>query len=174
MGTDRLELRPGERARYFAPTAICAYLAVLCVALVATAPFLRTMPGAGAVTAVGVLGAVVSGAIGVGLYRAQQRDRRFAVIMTDRGDGPNFDAVRAAALAAGWQVTAERPPSRLDARTPGTMLLAGERVEVRFEGDRVRVASICDPDTGFSLPGRRRCAAHRDLVRRAVAGDRPG
>jgi hypothetical protein len=173
MGADRLQLEPGERASYFAPTAICAFLAALCAALVVTSMFLVWMPGAEAVTAVGVLGALAAGGLGLALYRAQQRDRRFVVVAADRGGSASFEAVRSAALGAGWQIVAEEPPRRLDARTPGSMLLAGERVAVRFGAGEVRVASICDPGAGFSLPGRRRCAQHRELVRQAVAGRAP-
>ena len=48
------------------------------------------------------------------------------------------------------------------------MLQLGERVVVVLRGRQVLIASICDPDVGFSLVGRRRCQHHRELVKRAV------
>ncbi len=174
MDAELLELARGERARYFAPTSICTYLAVLCVALTVTAAFIDTLSGALAVAAVGTLGALASGALGMAFYRAQQRDRRYQTVPTSQDAGTNFAAVRAAVLAAGWTVTREDPGRSLDARTDGTMRLAGEIVAVRFADAQVRVASICDPGVGFSLPGRRRCAQHRERIRHAVSGPADG
>jgi len=168
MGEQRFELTRAERASYFAPTAICAYLTALCVALVATSAFLRRMPGAIALTAVGVLGGAFAGGLGFVLYALQQRDRRYAAHATGRAAEANYAAVEAAMRGAGWEVTAAVPGERLEARTKGSMMLAGERIAVRFEGPRVWVASICDPGVGFSLPGRRRCERHRALVLAAV------
>ena len=168
MGAERFELTPGERASYFAPTAICAYLTALCVALIATSVFLRQMPGAIALTAVGILGALFAAGLGVALYVLQQRDRLYTTHATAHPAPANFASVEAAMRAAGWAITGAVPGERLDGRTTGSMMLAGERIAVRFAGTRVSVASICDPGVGFSLPGRRRCERHRALVLRAV------
>jgi len=48
------------------------------------------------------------------------------------------------------------------------MFAEGERVYVEFHDREVLVASICDPDVGFSLVGHKRCLQHCDRVRRAV------
>jgi hypothetical protein len=170
MDAQLLELARGERARYFAPTSICTYLALLCVALTVTAAFIELRSEALAVAAVGSLGALASGALGMAFYRAQQRDRRYHTVPTSQDAATNFAAVRAEVLTAGWTITREDPDRSLDARTDGAMRLAGELVAVRFAESRVRVASICDPGVGFSLPGRRRCAQHRERIRRAVTG----
>lgn len=75
---------------------------------------------------------------------------------------------------AGWETTASVPGERREARVTGAMMLAGERIAVRFAGTRLWVASICDPGVGFSLPGRRRCERHRALVLGAIgAATRP-
>jgi hypothetical protein len=168
MGEERFELTRAERASYFAPTAICGYLTALCLALVATSAFLRRMPGAIALTAVGILGGAFAGGLGIALYALQQRDRRYAMHATGRAAQANYAAAEAAMRDAGWEITASVPGERLEARTIGSMMLAGERIAVRFAGTRVWVASICDPGVGFSLPGRRRCERHRALVLGAV------
>ncbi len=48
------------------------------------------------------------------------------------------------------------------------MFAEGERVCVEFRDDQVLVASICDPNVGFSLVGHQRCVQHCEQVRRAV------
>jgi hypothetical protein len=173
MGAPLIEFSATEKLRYFAPTALCAYLALLCVALVVTSAFVVTLSDAVAVAAVGVLGGLLSGALAVGLFRMQQRDRRYVTVATERDARQNFEAVRSALLGAGWRITCEEPASRLEARTIGAMQLAGERVAVRFCGSDVLVASVCDPAVGFSLAGRRRCERHRERLRRALAGAPP-
>jgi hypothetical protein len=89
-------------------------------------------------------------------------------VPTDADPEENYQAVRAAVLAAGWQIVREDPLRRLDAQTSALLLAVGERITVRFRGSEVLVASICDPSVGFSLVGRRHCAEHRVLVRNAV------
>jgi nitrate reductase gamma subunit len=172
MDMELLELGRADRARYFAPAAICGYLAALCVAVAVTSAFVVTLAGAVAVTAVGVGGALALGALGLLLYRAQQRERRYRTVATGGDGATQFDAVLAAVRAAGWHITRHEAGRRLEAQTAGAMRLAGERVAVRFDGGAVRVASICDPTVGFTLAGRRRCAQHRELVRRVLATTR--
>lgn len=164
---EHLELEPAERARYFAPTLICVYLAGLCLALAALSPFLR-WPGAIALTAVGLFGAVLLGLLAAAVYRAQRRDRRYQRVATRADAATNFAMLRRVALEAGWVLDREAPGRRLEARTPGALLMEGERVSMRFDGPEVRLGCICDPAVGFSLVGRRRCLAHLRRLRAAL------
>jgi len=168
VSDERLELAGTERVRYFAPTAICFYLATLCAMLIVTSAFLVHMQDAVAVTAAGVFGLLSSGGLGVVFWRAQRRDLLYERVATASEASRNFEAVRSAALGAGWRITEEEPARRLVAQTAHSLLTVGERVAVRFRDREVLIASICDPSVGFSLVGRRRCEAHRNLVRRAV------
>jgi hypothetical protein len=163
-----MELHGTERARYFAPTAICGYLALLCVALMITSGFLAGMHDAIALTAAGAFGLFLSGGLGLVFWRAQRHDLEFLRIPTRADAAANFRAVRAAAVEAGWRVTGEESERWLAAQTADTTFSVGERVRIEFRGRDVLVASICDPGVGFSLVGRRRCAQHRDAVRRAL------
>jgi hypothetical protein len=165
-----MELLGIERMRYFAPTAICGYLAGLCAVLTVTSAFLHAMPDALAVTAAALFGLVMSGSLGLLFWQAQRRDLRFERLTTPTDASANFDAVRAAALAAGWRVLGEERGRRLEAQTADTRFATGERVSIRFRARDVLVASICDPAVGFSLVGRRRCSEHREFVRRTVQG----
>ena len=61
---ERLRLAGMERAKYFAPVAICAYLAALCVALIITSAFLDGVRDAVAITAAGIFGLLVCGSLG--------------------------------------------------------------------------------------------------------------
>jgi hypothetical protein len=167
-----MELEGSERIRYFAPTAICCYLAVLCAALITTSLFLVTMQDAVAVTAAGVLGLMLSGGLALVFWWAQRRDLRYLRVVTASDARSNFEAVRSAAHSAGWSILREDPGRQLDAHTAGSSLNRGERIAVRFRECEVLVASICDPNVGFSLTGRRHCEAHRELVRRAVLASR--
>ena len=81
----------------------------------------------------------------------------------------NFQAVSRLAQSSGWHVTSEVPGRCLEARTSGSILTEGEIVAVKFRGNDVLVASICDPGVGFSLVGRRRCLQNREAVRLAVS-----
>jgi hypothetical protein len=170
MTLKRMELAGLDRARYFVPTAICAYLAGMCVLLIITSAFLVTLQNAVAVTAAGAFGLLLTGGLGWVLWRAQRRDLLYTRFTTAAAAEVNFDAVRRAAEAAGWRIVRTDAPRRLDAETSVALLDAGERIEVRFEGSLVLVACICDPSVGFSLVGRRHCADHRERVRRAVSG----
>jgi hypothetical protein len=168
MTPERMELLAGDRARYFAPTTICVYLAVLCFALIVTSAFLDKLQDAVAVTAAGVFGLVLSGGLGALFWRTQRRDLQYERVATSSDAAANYAAVCAAARAAGWRILREEPPVRLDAQTPVSLLEVGERVQVQFRGRDVLIASICDPSVGFSLVGRRHCAEHRDFVRLAI------
>jgi len=165
---ERLELKGSERTRYFAPTAICGYLAALCVALIVNSLFLVSMQDAAAVTAAGVFGLLLSSGLGLLFWRAQRRDLRYLRVITSSDALANFESVRSAALGAGWTISCEDPGRQLDAHAAGSSLHRGERIAVRFAERDVFVASICDSDVGFSLTGRRHCKEHRDLVQRAV------
>ena len=169
MNSQRLELVGTDRVRYFVPTAICLYLAVLCAVLIVTSAFIVSLQNAVAVTAAGVFGLILTGGLGLIFLQAQRRDLTFLRVST-RADAPsNFAAVRSAATRAGWRIVREELPRRLDAAVSTSLLDAGERVAVEFRGNEVLVASICDPSVGFSLVGRRHCAEHRELVRRSVS-----
>jgi len=168
MKAERLQLVGMERARYFFPTAICAYLAGLCLILIVTSAFLASLQNSVAVAAAGVFGLLVTGGLGLVFWNAQRRDLQYTSVRTDADPEANYEAVRAAMLATGWQIVREEPPRRLDAQTSALLLEVGERITVRFRGAEVLVASICDPSVGFSLVGRRHCAEHRALVRNAV------
>ena len=78
-----------------------------------------------------------------------------------------LEAVRSLAAEAGWKITRQTAGS-LEARTAGTMVAEGERVSVEIRDQQLLVASICDPNVGFSLIGHQRCLQHRERVRQAV------
>ncbi len=163
-----MQLVGADRVRYFVPTAICVYLAGLCLVLIVTSAFLVTLQNAVAVTAAGVFGLLLTGGLGVVFWRAQRGDLQYTRLVTGANAAANFEAVRTAALHAGWRILREDSERHLDAETFVSLLGVGERVAVEFRGNEVLVASICDPSVGFSLVGRRRCEAHRELVRQAV------
>jgi hypothetical protein len=169
MRPERLKLAGVERVKYFAPVAICVYLAVLCVALMITSAFLENMHDAVAITAAGLFGLLVSGALGAVILRVQLRELRYVVVPTHADPQHNFEVVGRLVESSGWHVTANEPGRCLEARTPGSVLSEGEIVAVRFHQHDVLVASICDPAVGFSLVGRRRCTQNRELVRLAVS-----
>ena len=168
MLTQRMELRGTEKAKYFAATTICVYLATLCAALIVTSAFFSKMQDAIAVTAAGLFGLLMSGLLGLAIFCSQRRELRYDRVVTSTDAGSNFRAVRAALLDFEWRITCELPERQLDAQTADSRFTVGERVQIRFAGSDVLVASICDPSVGFSLVGRRRCAEHRSLVRRAI------
>jgi hypothetical protein len=169
MQPERLQLAGIERAKYFAPVAICGYLAALCLALIVTSPFLVNMHDAIAITAAGVFGLLASAGLGAIFLRSQLRELRYMVVPTLSDPIANFEAVGRLAQSSGWQVTSEEPGRRLQARTSGSILSEGEIVAVQFRQHDVLVASICDPGVGFSLVGRSRCIQNRELVRLAVS-----
>lgn len=168
MHAERLQLAGLERAKYFAPVAICGYLAALCVALIITSAFLDNMRDAIAITAAGLFGLMVSGGLGAAILRSQLRELNYTVIRTQSNPQANFDAVARLALDSDWHIIVQEPGRRLRARTRGSILTEGEIVSVQFRQGDVLVASICDPGVGFSLVGRRRCVQNRELVRQAV------
>jgi len=163
-----MELVGVDRARYFVPTAVCIYLAGLCLVLIVTSAFLVSMQNAVAVTAAGVFGLLMTGGLGLIFWRAQRRDLQYMRVATTADAPSNFAAVQSAARRAGWRIVREEPARHLDAETSVSLLDGGERVAVEFRGSDVLVASICDPSIGFSLVGRRHCAEHREAVRQAV------
>jgi len=169
-----MELRGVDRVRYFVPTAICLYLAIVCVVLIVVSLFLVSLQNAVAVTAAGVFGLLMTSGLGFAFWRSQRKDLRYTLITTGADSATNFSAVRSAATGAGWRIVREEAPRRLVAETSVSILDAGERIEVCFDGAEVRVASICDPSVGFSLVGRRHCEAHRETVRQAVLHAEPG
>jgi len=166
---ERLQLAGLERAKYFAPVAICGYLAALCLALIVTSAFLDNIRDAIAITAAGIFGLLMSGALGAAILRVQLRELHYVVVGTQAEPLANFEVVRRLAQSSGWHVTSEIPGKCLEARTSGSVLTEGEIVSVKFRQRDVLVASICDPAVGFSLVGRRRCRQYRELVRRAVS-----
>jgi hypothetical protein len=166
---ERLHLVGLERAKYFAPVAICGYLAALCVALIVTSAFLDNMRDAIAITAAGIFGLLMSGALGAAILRVQLRELHYTVVATPADPLTNFERVLELVRSSGWHVASEVPGKFLEARTSGSILTEGEIVAVKFRRGAVLVASICDPGVGFSLVGRRRCKQHRELVRKAVS-----
>ena len=169
---ERLRLAGLARAKYFAPVAICAYLAALCVALIITSAFLDNIRDAIAITAAGVFGLMVSGALGGAILSVQLSELRYTVVRTQADPLSNFEAVGLLARSSGWHITSEVPGKCLEARTSGSILSEGEIVAVEFRQNDVLVASICDPGVGFSLVGRRRCKQNREAVRAAVSAGR--
>ncbi len=165
---ERLKLGGLERAKYFAPVAVCGYLALLCLALIITSAFLRNMGDAVAVTVAGVFGLLASGALGAAILRMQLSELRYVVVPTASDELANFEAVGRLARSSGWRITHQVPGQCLEARTSGSVLNEGEIVAVKFRQHDVLVASICDPGVGFSLIGRRRCVQNRERVRLAV------
>lgn len=162
-----------ERAKYFAPVAICVYLAGLCLALIVTSAFLDNMRDVVAITAAGIFGLVVSGALGAAILRVQLRELRYVVVPTSSDPLANFHRVSRLAASSGWHITSEIPGRCLEARTSGSILSEGEIVAVEFRQSEVLVACICDPGVGFSLVGRRRCTQNREAVRLAVQTQTP-
>jgi hypothetical protein len=169
MKVERMQLAGRDRTRYFIPTAICAYLAAISIVLMATSLFLVSLQNAVAVTAAGAFGLLLSGGLGLAFWSAQRRDLEYLRLVTNADAGENFNQVKAALGRAGWRIVREEPGLRLHAVTSGELLEIGERIAVEFRGNVVLVGSICDPSVGFSLAGRKHCAAHRELVRQALA-----
>jgi len=170
---ERMKLVGLERAKYFAPVAICVYLAGLCLALIVTSAFVDNMRDVVALTAAGIFGLLASGALGAAILRVQLRELRYVVVPT-KGDAlTNFHAVSRLAASSGWHIASEVPGRCLEARTSSSILSQGEVVAVQFRGSDVLVACICDPGVGFSLVGRRRCGQNREAVRLAVQAQTP-
>jgi hypothetical protein len=155
------------------PTLICCYLALMCLALLLTSWFLPRDQNGWALTAIAIYGLLFSGAMAWLFWHAQRRELRFYPVPTETFADTYFDRVQVAMLEAGWEIREQQTGERLEAQTAGTFLLRGERISVAFVGYEVLVASICDPSVGFSLAGRRKCQAHREMVRRVVLAGQP-
>ena len=165
-----LRLHGIDRARYFAPVAFFAFLAALCLALITVSAFLVTMRDAVAIAAAGLFGLLASGAAGAVILGLQLRWLRYTCIPLHTDRDSALRAVQRLAAEAGWRIT-RQTASGLEARTTGTMFAEGERVCVESRDQVLLVASICDPNVGFSLTGHRRCQQHCERVRRAVLAD---
>ncbi len=162
-----LKLQGLDRARYFAPVALFAFLAALCLALIAVSPFLVTIHDALAISAAGLLGMLATGAAGAVILRLQLRWLRYTAIPISTDQDTALAAVRRLVTEAGWRITRQAHDG-LEARTPDTLFAEGERVSIEIRDHQVLVASICDPNVGFSLVGHQRCQQHCERVRRAV------
>ena len=169
MTRDRLQLAGGEWARYFAPVAICIYVALICAALIVTAAFLPNRIEGAAISAAGLFGMLLSCALGAALLFTQLHELRYIAVHTETDATAVYQRVLALIREQGWRVTTEQSGERLEARTAGSVLDAGELVVVQFRPHQVLIASICDPSVGFSLVGQRRCQHNRELVEHAVA-----
>jgi hypothetical protein len=170
MRRERLQLVGGDWARYFAPVAMCGYLAAICVALIVTASFLPNRHQTAAISAAGLFGLLLSCGLGALLLYNQLRELRFVSLHIDGDVGSRYLRVLALVHDQGWRVTGELSGERLEARTQGSVLDTGELVVVQFRPNEVLVASICDPSVGFSLVGQRRCQHNRELVLQTLRG----
>jgi hypothetical protein len=159
--------------RYFAPTLICGYLTLMCGALLVTSWFLPRTQSSLAISGTAIYGLLLSGLVAWLFWRAQRRDLRFHRVPTEARAASYFEPVRSAILEAGWEIREQQPGVRIGAQTAGSFLLRGELISVEFVGYEVLVASICDPSVGFSLVGRSKCEAHREMVRRVVLAGQP-
>ncbi len=156
-----------DRARYFAPVAFFAFLAALCLALITVSAFLVTIHDALAIAVAGLFGMLATGAAGAVILRLQLRWLRYTAIPISTDPDLALAAVRRLVAEAGWRLTRQSDDG-LEARTPDTLFAEGERVSVQIRDHAVLVASICDPNVGFSLVGHQRCQQHCERVRRAV------
>ncbi len=168
MRTERLRLTGVQRTKYFAPVALCIYLATLCAAICITAVFLNSPRQAAATLAAGLFGLLLSTALGAIVLFVQLNEMRYLTVTTQAGATTNFEAVQRLAQHLGWQITLAEVGSSLEAITPDWMSQQGEIVSVQLRQNQVLIASICNPNVGFSLTGRRRCQRNRELIRQAV------
>jgi hypothetical protein len=162
-----LRLHGIDRARYFAPVMFFAFLAALCLATIAVSAFLVTFHDALAIGAAGLFGMLATGAAGAVILRLQLRWLRYTAIPITTDRQTALAAIGRLVTEAGWRITRQGDDS-LEARTPDTLFAEGERVCVEIRDRQVLVASICDPNVGFSLVGHQRCRQHCERVRRAV------
>jgi hypothetical protein len=169
MRGERLQLFGRDWARYFAPVAICVYVAAICAAMIVTSAFLTNRHESLAISAAGLFGLALSCALGGALLWTQLRELRFVGVQTHSDSKSQYQRILTLARDQGWRITDEQAGQRLEARTTGSVLDAGELVVVQFRADQVLVASICDPSVGFSLVGQRRCQHNRELVLHAAA-----
>jgi hypothetical protein len=156
-----------DRARYFAPVVFFGFLAAMCLALITVSAFLVTIRDAVAIAAAGLFGLLATGGVGALILHLQLRWLRYTCIPISIDAETALEAVRRVATAAGWKIT-RQAAENLEAETPGTMFAEGERVSVRIRDQQLLVASICDPNVGFSLTGHQRCLQHCERVRQAV------
>jgi hypothetical protein len=162
-----VRLQGVDWARYFAPVMFFAFLATLCLALITVSAFLVTMHDALAIAVAGLFGMLATGAAGAVILRLQLRWLRYTAIPISTEPNAALAAVRRLVAEAGWRITRQTQEG-LEARTPDTLFAEGERVCVQVRDHEVLVASICDPNVGFSLVGHQRCQQHCERVRRAV------
>jgi hypothetical protein len=162
-----LELQGADRVRYFAPVVFFGFLAALCVALITITPFLVAFHDAIALAAAGIFGLLATAGVGVVILRLQLRWLRYTSVPISIEADTALEAVRRLAIDAGWKIT-RQAAGCLEAETPGTMFIEGERVSVRIREQQLLVASICDPQVGFSLTGHARCLQHCERVRQVV------
>jgi hypothetical protein len=170
MPRERLQLFGRDWARYFAAVAICVYIAAICAAMIITSAFLTNRRESLAISAAGLFGLMMSCALGAVLLFTQLRELRFIHVQAAADAKSQYLRVIALARDQGWRITGEQIGQRLEAKTTGSVLDAGELVVVDFRPGEVLVASICDPSVGFSLVGQRRCQHNRELVLHALAG----
>ena len=157
-------------ARYFAPVLFFGFLASLCLGLIAVSAFLVTIPDAMMIAAAGLFGLLATGSAGAVILRLQMRWLRYTSVPISGDRQTALAALRRLAAEAGWHIT-RQGAGDWEARTPGSMFTEGERVCVEIRDHQVLVASICDPNVGFSLVGHRRCQQHCERVRGAVQSD---
>src|SRR5271170_7959361 len=93
MKFERLQLSRADNARYYAPVAICVYIAAICVALMITSGFLIHMQDALALTFAGLFGLLLCAALGSLFWYVQRRELRFWRLTTTRQASANFEAV---------------------------------------------------------------------------------
>jgi hypothetical protein len=170
MRTEKLRLTGVQRAKYFAPVALCVYLATLCAAICITAIFLNNPRQAAATLAAGLFGLLLSAALGSIMMFVQVNEMRYVTVMTRSDATSNYEVVHCLAQNLGWQITLGEAGSCLEAITPDSMSQEGEIISVKLRQNQVLVASICNPEVGFSLTGRQRCRRNRELIRQAVLG----
>jgi hypothetical protein len=168
VARERIKLSGVDRVMYFAPVLVFGYLAAMCAALILTSIFLVRIRNPEAIAGAGVLGLIVTTALGSLLYKAQLHDLRYRRFSTHADSQTNYAAVLKVFRGAGWIITREEAAQVIDARVADSLLSRGEWVSVRFRGDEVWVASICDPHVGFSLVARRRCRQYIELVKSVV------
>jgi hypothetical protein len=169
MHRERLQLARGDWARYYAPVAICGYIAAICAAMIVTSAFLSNRHESVAISAAGMFGLLMSCALGALLLYTQLRELRFIAVHVESDAESQYQRIMALAHDQGWRITGEQLGKRLEARTTGSVLDAGELVVVQFRPNETLVASICDPSIGFSLVGQKRCQQNRELVLHALA-----
>jgi len=166
--TEKLRLTGVQRAKYFAPVALCVYLSTLCAAICITAVFLNNPRQTAAILAAGLFGLLLSAALGAIILFVQLNEMRYLTVTTRADATTNFEAAHRLAQHLGWQITLAEVGSRLEIITPDSMSQEGEIVSVQLRRNQVLIASICNPNVGFSLTGRRRCQRNRELIRQAV------